>query len=325
MNLIRRALVVASATAFVFAGTALAQTYPSKPVRIVLPYGVGGPADVMVRALAQSMGESWGQPFIVDNKPGANEIIAAEIVAKSPGDGYTFLVASDGAYSLNQNLYSKIPYDPAADFVPVAKLATAHLMLVARADFPAANVKELIEHTKLNAGKLNYGSLGAGGVNHLASAWFNNINNLQAEHVAFKTLPAAITELLAGRIDMMFAVTGGVAQHIASGKIKGMAVSGKNRQPVANNVPTFAEVGFPAFDASFYFGVVAPKGTPAEIASRFARDMSKVINAPEFKAKYFQPLGFEAVGDTPEQFAAFMKAERELGAQKVKISGAKLD
>ena len=325
MNLIRRALVVASATAFVFAGTALAQTYPSKPVRIVLPYGVGGPADVMVRALAQSMGESWGQPFIVDNKPGANEIIAAEIVAKSPGDGYTFLVASDGAYSLNQNLYSKIPYDPAADFVPVAKLATAHLMLVARADFPAANVKELIEHTKLNAGKLNYGSLGAGGVNHLASAWFNNINNLQAEHVAFKTLPAAITELLAGRIDMMFAVTGGVAQHIASGKIKGMAVSGKNRQPVANNVPTFAEVGFPAFDASFYFGVVAPKGTPAEIASRFARDMSKVINAPEFKAKYFQPLGFEAVGDTPEQFAAFMKADRELGAQKVKISGAKLD
>ncbi len=325
MNLIRRALVVASATAFVFAGTALAQTYPSKPVRIVLPYGVGGPADVMVRALAQSMGESWGQPFIVDNKPGANEIIAAEIVAKSPGDGYTFLVASDGAYSLNQNLYSKIPYDPAADFVPVAKLATAHLMLVARADFPAANVKELIEHTKLNAGKLNYGSLGAGGVNHLASAWFNNINNLQAEHVAFKTLPAAITELLAGRIDMMFAVAGGVAQHIASGKIKGMAVSGKNRQPVANNVPTFAEVGFPAFDASFYFGVVAPKGTPAEIASRFARDMSKVINAPEFKAKYFQPLGFEAVGDTPEQFAAFMKAERELGAQKVKISGAKLD
>ena len=325
MKMHRRAVVAGLLASLALAGPVLAQPYPNKPVRIVLPYGAGGPADVMVRALAQSLGDSWGQPFIVDNKPGANEIIAAEIVAKSPGDGYTFLVASDGAYSLNQNLYSKIPYDPANDFVPVAKLATANLMLVARADFPAANVKELIEQTQKSPGKLNYGSLGAGGVNHLASAWFNNINKLQVEHVAFKTLPAAITELLAGRIDMMFAVTGGVAQHIASGKIKGIAVSGKNRQPVASTVPTFAEVGFPAFDASFYFGVVAPKGTPAELTSRFARDMSRIINAPEFKAKYFQPLGFEAVGDTPEQFAAFMKADRELGAQKVKISGAKLD
>ncbi len=325
MKLFRRALLATFIAGSILCGNALAQNYPSKPVRIVLPYGAGGPADVMVRAIAQSLSESWGQPVIVDNKPGANEIIAAEIVAKSPGDGYTFLVASDGAYSLNQNLYSKIPYDPAADFVPVAKLATANLMLVARADFPATSVKELIDFTKKNPGKLNYGSLGAGGVNHLAGAWFNSINGLQVEHVAFKTLPAAITELLAGRIDMMFAVTGGVAQHIAATKVKGMAVSGKNRQPVANTVPTFAEVGFPTFDASFYFGVVAPKGTPGDITVRFARDMSRIINAPEFKAKYFQPLGFEAVGDTPEQFAAFMKSDREIGAQKVKISGAKLD
>ena len=333
MNLLHRALfakLLAPLVASLFAGlalcgTATAQPYPNKPLRIVLPYGAGGPADVMVRALAQSLSESWGQPVIVDNKPGANEIIAAEIVAKSPGDGYTFLVASDGAYSLNQNLYAKIPYDPANDFVPVAKLATANLMLVARPDFPAANVKDLIDYTRKNPGKLNYGSLGAGGVNHLASAWFNNLNALQVEHVAFKTLPAAITELLAGRIDMMFAVTGGVAQHIAAGKIKGLAISGKNRQPVANTVPTFAEVGFPNFDASFYFGVVAPKGTPADITSRFARDMSRIINAPDFKAKYFQPLGFEAVGDTPAEFAAFLKADRDIGAQKVKVSGAKLD
>ncbi|WP_411880301.1 Bug family tripartite tricarboxylate transporter substrate binding protein [Polaromonas sp. YR568] len=321
----RRLIVLGALAGLAFAGSAQAQGYPTKPIRIVLPYSAGGPADVMVRAISQKLGDSWGQPFIVDNKPGANEIIAADIVAKSPGDGYTFLVASDGAYSLNQNLYPKIPYDPVKDFVPVAKLAVGNLMLVTRPDFPAANVKEFIEQVKRNPGKFNYGSIGAGGVNHLASAWFNSINGLQMEHVAFKGLPPAVQELMAGRIDAMFAVTGGVAPFLETNKIKALAVSGRNRQPAAPNVPTFAEVGYPTFDASYYFGVVAPKGTPPEISARFARDMSKIINTAEFKTKYLQPLGFEAVGDTPEQFTAFLKTDRELGAQKVKVSGAKLE
>ena len=325
MKSLRRSILLGALAAFAWAGIAHAQSYPSKPIRIVLPYSAGGPADVMVRAISQKLGDSWGQPFIVDNKPGANEIIAADLVAKSPGDGYTFLVASDGTYSLNQNLYPKIPYDPVKDFVPVAKLAVGNLMLVTRPDFPASNVKEFIDHVKRNPGKLNYGSIGAGGVNHLASAWFNNINGLQMEHVAFKGLPPAVQELMAGRIDAMFAVTGGVAPFLESGKIKALAVSGRNRQPAAPNVPTFAEVGYPTFDASYYFGVVAPKGTPAEITNRFARDLNSIINTTEFKSKYLQPLGFEAVGDTPEQFAAFLKTDRELGAQKVKVSGAKLD
>ena len=325
MNPGRRLTLLCAVAGLAFAGAAQAQGYPTKPIRIVLPYSAGGPADVMVRAISQKLGDSWGQPFIVDNKPGANEIIAADIVAKSPGDGYTFLVASDGAYSLNQNLYPKIPYDPVKDFVPVAKLAVGNLMLVTRPDFPAANVKEFIEQVKRNPGKFNYGSIGAGGVNHLASAWFNSINGLQMEHVAFKGLPPAVQELMAGRIDAMFAVTGGVAPFLETNKIKALAVSGRNRQPAAPNVPTFAEVGYPAFDASYYFGVVAPKGTPPEISARFARDLSQVINTAEFKSKYLQPLGFEAVGDTPEQFAAFLKSDRELGAQKVKVSGAKLE
>lgn len=327
MVFLRRSLMIGG-IALLAVGSAVqvqAQTYPSKPIRIVLPYGAGGPADVMIRAISQQLGDSWGQPFIVDNKPGANEIIAAEIVAKSPGDGYTFLVASDGAYVLNQNLYPKIPYDATKDFVPVGKLATANLMLVARPDFPATNIKELIDYAKRNPGKLNYASIGAGGVNHLASAWFNNINGLQMEHIAFKGLPAAVQELMAGRVDVMFSVTGGVAQSVEAGKIKGLAVSGRNRQPAAPSVPTFAEVGYPNFDASFYFGIVGPKGTPPEIASRLARDVSKIINTAEFKSKYLQPLGFDAVGDTPEQFAAFLKADRDIGAQKVKISGAKLE
>lgn len=306
---------------------ALAQTpaYPSKPIRIILPYAAGGPADVMVRAIGQKMAESWGQPVIVENKPGANEIVAADALAKSPGDGHTFMVASDSAFSLNQHLYPKIPYDPVNDFVPVSKLATAHLMLVTRPDFPASNVKDFIELVKRNPGKYNYASIGAGSVNHLASAWFNNIHALQMEHVPFKGLPAAVQELMAGRIDAMFAVTGGVAPHIESGKVKALAVSGRSHQPAAPKVPTFADVGYPTFDASYYFGVVAPKGTPADISLRFSRELARIVGTDEFKTKYLQPLGFQAVADSPDQFAAFLKTDRDLGAQKVKISGARLE
>ena len=302
-----------------------AQNYPTKPVKIVIPFAAGGPADVMVRAIAQKLGDTLGQAVVVDNKPGANEIIGADFVAKSTPDGYTLLVASDGAYSLNQSLYPKIPYDPAKDFAPIGKLATGQLMLVTRADFPANSVGEFIDYVKAHPGKLNYASIGAGGVNHLASAWFNNIHGLQMEHIAFKGLPAAVQELMAGRIDAMFSVTGGVASYLDSGKVKPLAISGKTRQPAAPKVPTFNEVGYPNFDASYYFGVVAPRGTPIEITQRLSKEINLIVNTNDFKAKYLQPLGFEAVGDTPEQFAAFMKIDHELGAQKVKISGAKLD
>ena len=302
-----------------------AQTYPSKPIKIVIPFAAGGPADVMVRAIANKLADTLAQPVVVDNKPGANEIIGADFVAKSAPDGYTVLVASDGTFSLNQSLYPKIPYDPAKDFAPIGKLAIGHLMLVTRADFPANTVNEFIQYVKAHPGQFNYASIGAGGVNHLASAWFNNTHGLQMEHIAFKGLPAAVQELMAGRIDAMFAVTGGVASYLEGGKVKPLAISGRFRQPAAPKVPTFTEVGYPNFEASYYFGVVAPKGTPNEITLRLSKEISAIVNSTDFKAKYLQPLGFEAVGDSPEQFGAFLKIDRELGAQKVKISGAKLD
>jgi tripartite-type tricarboxylate transporter receptor subunit TctC len=326
LNIAKRAtLALTLGLLFSWSSFTWAQNYPSKPVKIVIPFAAGGPADVMVRAIAQKLGDTLGQAVVVDNKPGANEIIGADFVAKSAPDGYTLLVASDGAFSLNQSLYPKIPYDPAKDFAPIGKLATGQLMLVTRADFPANSVGEFIDYVKAHPGKLNYASIGAGGVNHLASAWFNNIHGLQMEHIAFKGLPAAVQELMAGRIDAMFSVTGGVASYLDSGKVKPLAISGKTRQPAAPKVPTFGEVGYPNFDASYYFGVVAPRGTPSEITQRLSKEINLIVNTNDFKAKYLQPLGFEAVGDTPEQFAAFMKIDRELGAQKVKISGAKLD
>src|SRR5919201_1693189 len=173
---------------WLFSALVQAQSFPSKPIRMVVPYTAGGPADLLVRALGQKLADAWRQQVIVENKPGANEIIAAQDVAKSPPDGYNWLLASDAVYSLNPFLYSKLPYDPAKDFVPVARIVTANLMLVVRPDFPAANVRELIDYAKKNPGKLNYGTVGAGGVNHLAMAWFNTLNGLEMQPVHYKGL-----------------------------------------------------------------------------------------------------------------------------------------
>jgi tripartite-type tricarboxylate transporter receptor subunit TctC len=301
------------------------QPYPSKPVRIVVPYTAGGPADLLVRGLGQKLTEVWGQQIVVENKPGANEIIAAQDIARSPADGYHYLLASDAVFSLNSYLYSKLPYDPVKDLAPVSKLVNANLMLVARPDFPAATVKELIDYAKKNPGKLNYGSVGAGGVNHLAFAWFNTLNGLDMQHVPYKGLVQGLADVMTSRLDVMFAVIGGAAPNLKAGKMKGIAVSGKTRNPLIPGVPTFAEAGMPGFDASFYFALAAPAGTPREMISKLAADSARIVQAAEFKEKFLNNLGFEAVGDTPEQFAAFLPGDRENAAKKVKASGAKLD
>ena len=302
-----------------------AQPYPSKPIHIVVPYTAGGPADLLVRGLGMKLAEKWGQQVVVENRPGANEIIAAEAVAKAAPDGYTWLVASDAVFTLNASLYSKLPYDPAKDLAPVSKLVTANLLLVTRPDFPANSVKEFIDYAKQNPGKLSYGSVGAGGVNHLAMSWFNSLNGLQMEHVPYKGLVQALQDVITGRVDTMFAVIGGALPFVQSNKLKALAVSGKARSGVLPNVPTFAEVGYPSFDASFYFAVAAPAGTPRDILTKFASEASLIVNSAEFKEKYLTQLGFEPVGDTPDQFAAFLVNDRKIGAEKVKVSGAKLD
>ena len=306
-------------------GGVTAQPYPSKPVRIVVPYTAGGPADLLVRGLGQKLNDVWGQQVIVENKPGANGIIAAQDIAKSPPDGYNYLLASDAVFSLNSYLYSKLPYDPVKDLAPVSKLVNANLMLVGRPDFPGSTVKDLVDYAKKNPGKLNYGSVGAGGVNHLAMAWFNTQNGLDMQHVAYKGLVQGLQDIMTSRLDVMFAVIGGAAPHLRAGKLKGLAVSGGARNPLIAEVPTFRESGYPNLDASFYFGVAAPAGTPREAQAKFAAEAARIVNTAEFREKFLTNLGFEPVGDTPEQFAAFLRQDRELAAKKVQASGAKLD
>ena len=301
-----------------------AQSYPAKPIRIVVPYTAGGPADLLVRALGQKLTDAWGQQVIVENKPGANEIIAAQEVAHSPADGYNWLLASDAVYSLNPYLYSKLPYDPVKDFAPVSRIVTANLMLVTRPDFSAPTVRELIDYAKKNPGKLNYGTVGAGGVNHLAMAWFNTQHGLDMQPVHYKGLVNGLQDIMTNRLDLMFAVIGGAAPHLKAGKMKGLAVSGAHRHPLIPDVPTFAEAGLRDFDASFYFALAAPAGTPRDIVAKLAAEAAKIVSTAEFKER-LTTLGFEPVGETPEQFAAFLKRDRELAQKKVQASGAKLD
>src|SRR5207244_11890113 len=189
--------------------------------------------------------------IVVENKPGANEIIAAQDVAKSPPDGYNYLLASDAVFSLNGYLYSKLPYAPVRDFAPVCQLVNANLMRVARPDFPAATARELVDFARKNPGKINYGSVGAGGVNHLAMAWLNTLNGLDMQHVPYKGLVQGLQDIMTSRLDVMFAVIGGAAPHLKAGKMKGLAVSGKSRNAQIPDVPTFAESGYPNFAAWF--------------------------------------------------------------------------
>src|SRR5437868_9298799 len=228
------------------ASLAQAQGFTSKPIGMVVPYTAGGPADLLERGLGQKLTDAWGQQIVVENKPGANEIIAAQDVAKSPPDGYSYLLASDAVFSLNPYLYSKLPYDPVKDFAPVSRLVTANLMLVARNDFPANSARELVDYAKQNPGKINYGSVGAGGVNHLAMAWFNTLNGLDMQHVPYKGLVQGLQDIMTSRLDVMFAVIGGAAPYLKADKrMKGLAVSGRNRHPLIADVPTFAEAGLP--------------------------------------------------------------------------------
>ena len=304
---------------------AVAQTWPAKPVRIVFPYSAGGPVDVLLRAEAMRMSETLGQQFVVENRPGANEIIAAEAVARSAPDGYTLLFASDAVFSLNPNLYSKLPYDANKDFAPIARVINAYLMLVGRTDLPPKDLKELFAYVKTNNGKVSYGSVGLGSVNHLSMSWLAGQQGLDMIHVPFKGVGPMVQEIVANRLDLAFAVVGGALPFLKANQVKAYAVSAPTRMAVIPGVPTFTELGYPTLNASFYFAFAAPAGTPPDVVARVAAESGKIVTQADFREKYAAALGFEPVAETPAQFTEFLKRDRENAAQRVKASGAKLD
>jgi len=299
--------------------------YPESTVKVIVGFPPGQATDVVARFLSQKISENIpGSNFIVENKPGASGILGARIVASSAPDGLTLMMGSSASLAVNPALYSNLPYDVKKDFSPIGLTVTVPLFMVVTPDFPAKTVQELVEMARKAPGTIDYGSGGSGVTNHLAMEMFKQAAGIQLTHIPYKGGPAAITDLMAGRINVMFETSPAVLQHIKDGRLRALAVSSAKRASAAPEIPTIAESGFPGFEAVPWIGLVAPAGTPQPIIDKLSTISMKVLREKDFVAK-LQGLGADPVGNTPAQFAAYIDAEMKRWAAAVKASGAKID
>lgn len=304
---------------------ALAQAYPSKPLRVIVPFPPGGPTDVLGRVLAQGLSDALGQSAVVDNKAGAAGNIGMEQAAKAPPDGYTLLVSSSGPLAINPSLYSKLSYSPVRDFEPVTLLAVVPLFLAVNPAFPAQTAPDLVKLAKASPGKINYGSGGSGITSHLAMELLKHSQGIDLTHVPYKGSPAAITDLIGGQVQLMFDTGPALLPHMRSGKLRILAVGSRNRNPAAPNVPTMAEAGLGNFEAPAWIGLVAPKGTPREIVDTLNKALQAAWrDAPEV-IEQMTLLGAEATAMTTTEFGRYIQSEMEKWALAVRLSGAKVD
>lgn len=302
-----------------------AGAYPSKPLRIVVPYPAGGGIDAMARMLSVQLGQRWGQTVIVDNKPGGGTILAAEFVARSPADGYTLMLTTDATVTINQHLYAKLPYDPVKDFVPVTQLVFLNQLLLAHPGVPATNLKELIAYAKSNPGKLNYASYGSGSQPNLAMEMLKSQAGIDIVHVPYKGIPQAVPAAMANEVQLTFSGAASSMAHLKSGRLKALAIGGKTRLGVVADVPTFAEQGFPDIPSNAWFGLFAPAGTPRDIVMRLHTEVTRILNDPELKQQEIVAKGYELVASKPEEFVSFLAADSARNARAVRISGAKAE
>jgi tripartite-type tricarboxylate transporter receptor subunit TctC len=322
-----RRLIASLAAATLALGSSFshaADTFPAKPVRIIVPYAAGGPIDIIARGLAAQLAADWKDGAIIENTPGGNEIVGAAELSRSSADGYTLLLGTDSAFSQNQFLFSKLPYDPDA-LAPVTRLALANLVLFVPPSFPASNMKEFVAYVRANPNKVNYGSAGVGNITHLSMASMEKKYGLRMTHIPYKGLAPAIHDMLAGQIQVAFGMGSIVEPYIKSGKIKALAISGSQRAKVFPEVPTLAESGFPDVECSLNIGLFAPRGTPPGVVKTIASDVRKVLLAPEFRAKFIDDVAFEMAASTPEEFAAFIVKDRPVQKARIEASGARLD
>jgi len=315
-----------SAVAFLLACTCMAQAqgFPNKPIRFVVPYPAGGPLDTIARLLGAKVGESVKQPVVVDNKPGAGGNIGADVVAKSPADGYTILMGAVATHAINPTLYKSIPYDPIRDFAPVTQVASTPNVLVVNPSVPAANVREFIAYAKANPGKLSFGSGSIGSAGHLAGELFKASAGVDMVHVPYKGAAPAMQDLIGGQIQLMFDNLASSLAQVKAGRIRALAVTTAKRSSFAPELPTIAESGLPGFDISTWFGIFAPAGTPKEALDRLHAEFTRALASPDVREKMLA-LGAEPVGNKPEEFAAYIKSEAEKYAKVIKASGAKVD
>jgi tripartite-type tricarboxylate transporter receptor subunit TctC len=301
-----------------------AQTYPLKPVRLISPYASGGGSDTLARILGQKLYEAWGQPVVVENRPGAAGTLGAETVARATADGYTLLVTPSAVLTINPHLYAKLRYDTFKDFVPVTMASNSPYLLVVHPKIPASSVKELIAYAKMNPGKMNYSSSGNGSSTHLAGVLFNNMAGVEIVHIPYKGAAPAIVDLLAGNIQMRFSSVVPVLPHVRSGRLRGIAISSPKRYGPLPDMPTIAESGLPGYAVESFYAVVAPAHTPRAIVSKINAEVVRNLRSPEVAA-HMAADGAEVIGSSPEELAKALRDDYARWAQPVKDSGARAD
>ncbi len=304
--------------------TVVAQTYPAKPIRIVVPFPAGGIADLFARVIGQKFNEAWGQPAVVENRPGAGGNIGAEIVAKSPPDGYTLVMGSIGTHSVNVSLFSKLGYDPLRDFAPVSLVMEAEGLLVLHPSVPVRNVKELIALAKARPGQLSYASAGNGTAGHLSGELFKSMAKVDMVHVPYKGNVPAIVDLIAGQTSLLFATMPTVLPQVQAGRLKALAVTSSSRAPAAPELPTIAEAALPGYSVTNWIGLFAPAGTPRDIVTKLNGETLRIMQAPDIQKRLVNE-GAKFTPLSPDEFGAFVKAEVAKWAKVVKEAGIRVD
>jgi tripartite-type tricarboxylate transporter receptor subunit TctC len=317
------ALFVPAAALAQAASTGSGQAYPSKPVKIIVPFAAGGPADIYARVIGEKLQGALGQPFVVENRPGGGAIVGTDAVAKSAPDGYTLLMMSN-THTVNESLIPDKPYQLMRDLTPVAPVNYSDLVMVVHPSVPANTLAEFIALAKARPGSLNYASSGPGTPYHMAGELFKAMANVDLVHVPYKGSSGARTDILGGQVQMMFDAITTMAPNVRAGKLRALATSGKQRSSVLPEAPTVSEAGVPGYEAVIWLGIMAPAGTPRPIVDRLNAEITRATNAPEMKEAWARQ-GATALAMTPDEFARYMREDIEKWARVVKISGAKPD
>ena len=317
-------LVLLCAALFATGMPASAQQYPWRPVRFVVPFSPGGSVDTLARTFSPKLADALGQQIVVDNRPGGNGDIGMLIVARAPADGHTIVLGYIANLAIAPSLHAKMPYDPVKDFAPITQPASSPNVLTAHPSVPAKNLKELIALAKASPGKLSFASTGVASVGHLTGELINNLAGIKITHVPYKGSGQAVTDILGGHVNIMYSGFSSTLAHIKAGKLRALAVTGPKRSPTLSEVPTIAEQGFPGVEATAWYGVLAPAGTPKPVITRLHGDLVKILRQPDVVQR-LDGLGFEIAATTPEQFGAYIRSEIKKWAKVVKASGAKAD
>ena len=317
------ALALAALAAFAVAAPAFAQAYPSRPIKVVVPFSPGGAVDGPMRVIAQELSQRLGQQVVVDNRPGAGSTIGSEVVAKSAPDGYTLLLASQ-TNAISATLYSKLAFDPVEDFVAVSLIGREPGVVVVHPSLPVHTLQELVAYAKARPGRIDYASSGNGSGQHLFMAMLASMTGMQLTHVPYRGSGQATADLLGGQVLVSIPGTAGMVGHIRAGKLRALAVTGASRSPQLPDVPTVAEAGVPGYEAYVWMGLLAPRNTPAAIVERLHAALADVL-ATDAVRRHMAGAGIEVVGSTPAEFAAFYRAERDRWAKVIRETGAKAE